>query len=102
MCLTRLIHMCDTKGLTDDSKARFCFKMVDANNDGVATYEELKTFLLNVMYADSNAKHRMITKVDHLIQNKLGVNTFDRLKEQVCVFRGEGLGVRVSRLGFRC
>jgi hypothetical protein len=57
--------------------------MVDADNDGAVSYEELKTFLLEVMYADYSAKHRMVSKVDHLITQKLKVNTYDCLKEQV-------------------
>lgn len=56
--------------------------MVDDNNDGVVTYEELKRFLLDVMYSESSAKHRMVAKVDKLITEKLGFQTYDRLKEQ--------------------
>jgi Ca2+-binding EF-hand superfamily protein len=68
--------------LDDLSKSRFCFKMVDADNDGVVTYAELRTFLVDVLYSNSSAKHRMASKVDDLISNKLGVNTYDTLKEQ--------------------
>ncbi len=59
--------------------------MVDADNDGAVTYEELKNFLLNVMYAEMEkiAKHRMLGKVDGLVTKTLGVNTYDRLNEQV-------------------
>ena len=56
--------------------------MVDADNDGVVTYAELRTFFVDVLYSHSSAKHRMASKVDDLISNKLGVNTYDVLKEQ--------------------
>ena len=68
--------------LDDLSKARFCFKMVDADNDGTVTYSELRTFLLDVLYSKSSAKHRMLGKVDKIITDKLGINTYDTLKEQ--------------------
>ena len=65
------------------SKARFCFKMVDADNDGFASYEELKGFLLDVMYPDSSARHRMVGRIDKLLKDKLCVTTDVRLKEEV-------------------
>jgi hypothetical protein len=59
--------------------------MVDADNDGAVTYDELQKFLLNVIFGDmeSFAKHRMLGKVDGLVTKTLGVNTYDRLNEQV-------------------
>ena len=59
--------------------------MVDADNDGAVTYDELHKFLLNVLFADMEvfAKHRMQGKVDRLVTKTLGVNTYDRLNEQV-------------------
>jgi hypothetical protein len=57
--------------------------MVDADNDGFASYEELKGFLLDVMYPDSSAKHRMVGRIDKLLKDKLCVTTDVRLKEEV-------------------
>jgi hypothetical protein len=59
--------------------------MVDADNDGAVTYDELHKFLLNVLFADMEvfAKHRMQGKVDRLVTKTLGVNTYDRLNEEV-------------------
>ena len=68
--------------LDDLSKARFCFKMVDEDNDGVVTYTELRTVLVNVLYSNSSAKHRMASKVDDLITRKLKIETYDTLREQ--------------------
>lgn len=83
--------MSTSQGINEQDKARFCFKMVDADNDGVVTYEELKNFLLNVMYSESGAKHRMVGKIDSLITKKLEINTYDRLKEQVRLVKvGQG------------
>lgn len=75
--------MSSAQDITEQDKARFCFKMVDANNDGVVSYEELKTFLLDIMYSGSSAKHRMVGKIDSLITKQLEMSTYDRLKEQV-------------------
>ena len=57
--------------------------MVDDDNDGFASYEELKGFLLDVMYPDSSARHRMVGRIDKLLKDKLCVTTDVRLKEEV-------------------
>ena len=53
--------------IDDMTRARFCFKMVDANNDGVVTFTELKTFLLDTMFADSSAKQRHVGRINEII-----------------------------------
>ena len=57
--------------------------MVDDDNDGFASYEELKGFLLDVMYPDSSSNQRMVGRIDKLLKDKLCVTTDVRLKEEV-------------------
>ena len=68
--------------IDDMTRARFCFKMVDANNDGVVTFTELKTFLLDTMFADSSAKQRHVGRINEIITTKLGMKSYETLKEQ--------------------
>jgi hypothetical protein len=61
--------------------------MVDDDNDGFASYEELKGFLLDVMYPDSSSNQRMVGRIDKLLKDKLCVTTDVRLKEEVSAMR---------------
>jgi hypothetical protein len=73
---------CPSQDLDDMSKARFCFKMVDENNDGVVTFAELRNFLQDVLYSNSSAKHRKVERIEEIITKKLGMQTYDTLTEQ--------------------
>lgn len=69
------------RDISDAFKARFCFKMADRDNDGACTFDELRLFLLNAMYAGSNAQGRMIEKVSRIVTETLGVEASERLTE---------------------
>jgi len=68
--------------ISPDARARFCFKMLDANNYGYVSFDELRDYILDFRYSNKFARARGRLKIETMMNEKLNMESFDNLTEE--------------------